>query len=100
LWSKKIHAVLGPNVNYTRPTNGNDRVRSFAFAPLADCQRQFASHIGAPGLEWEEPDNEPGSAPRAAVGQTAEDVGEPNGSDALQDAPSIEWEPELEPEPD
>jgi hypothetical protein len=96
VWSKHIRAVLGPNVEDTRPTTGNERVRSIAFAPLAVCRRQFTNHIGAPDLEWEEPDNEPGSAPGAAVGQTAEDTG----SDALHDAPSIEWEPELEPEPD
>ena len=76
------------------------RVRVFQFAPLADCRRQFASHIGAPDMEWQEPDNEPRSAPSVAVGQTTEDVGELTGLDMLQDAPNIEWEPELEPDPD
>ena len=100
-WSKNIHAVLGPNVKDTRPTNGNERVRSFQFAPLADCRRQFASHLGAPDLKWEEPDNEPGSVPDVAVGQTAEDVGDPTDPDALHDAHVLEMEePELEPEPD
>jgi hypothetical protein len=98
-WSKNIHAVLGPNVKDTRPTIGNERVRSFQFAPLADCRRQFASHIGAPDLEWE-PENEPGSSPSAAGGQATEDVGEPTEQDALQDAATIELEPELEPERD
>jgi hypothetical protein len=101
LWSKNIHAVLGPNVKDTRPTNGNERVRSFQFAPLTDCQRQFAIHLGAPDLKWEEPDNEPGSVPDVAVGQTTEDVGDPTDPDALHDAHVLEMEePELEPEPD
>jgi hypothetical protein len=34
------------------------------------------------------------------VGLAAEDVGEPTEPDALHDAPSLEWEPELEPDPD
>jgi hypothetical protein len=100
LWSKNIRDALGSNVNETRPTIAGNRARLFQFTPLADCQHQFASHLGAPDLEWQEPDNEPRSAPSVAVGQTAEDVGRPTGSDALQSAPSIEWEPELEPEPD
>jgi len=66
---------------------------------LADCRHQFASHLGASDLEWES-DNEPKSDARAAVGQTPQDIGEPTGSDALQDAPSIEFEPELEPDLD
>lgn len=99
-WSKKIHKVLGPNVKVTRETKATGRVRDFQFTPLPDCRRQFASHIDAPDMEWQELDNEPRSAPSVAVAQTAEDVGEPTGSDALQDAPSIEWEPELEPDPD
>jgi hypothetical protein len=97
VWSKIIHAVLGPNVKDTRPTDGNERVRSFQFAPLTDCRRQFASHIGAPDLEWE-PEDEPKSDPGGAVRQTAEDVGEPTELDALLDAPNLEWEPELEPD--
>ena len=52
LWSKKIHAVLGPSVKDTRPTRGNGRVRSFQFAPIGDCRRQFASHLGSPNMEW------------------------------------------------
>jgi hypothetical protein len=65
-WSKKIHAVLGPSVTDTRPTNGIERVRSFQFAPLADCRRQFASHLGATDLEWE-PDEERERIPGPAV---------------------------------
>ena len=98
LWSKKIRALLGPCVKDIRP--GKDRVRSFQFAPLADCRRQFETHARAPHIEWE-PENEPTSHPGVAiVRQTIEDVGEPTVADALHDAPSIEWEPELEPEPD
>ena len=58
VWSKNIHAALGPNVKDTRLTKDNGRVRSFQFAPLADCRRQFEIHAGAPNIEWE-PDNEP-----------------------------------------
>jgi Family of unknown function (DUF5906) len=101
VWSKNIHAALGQNVKDKRLTNDNGRVYSFQFAPLADCRRQFASHLGAPDLKWEEPDNEPGSVPDVAVGQTAEDVGDPTDPDALHDAHVLEMEePELEPEPD
>jgi hypothetical protein len=49
LWSKKIRAALGQCVADTRP----NRVRSFQFAPLADCRRQFETHAGAPNIEWE-----------------------------------------------
>src|ERR1035437_8301090 len=38
LWSKKIRAVLGSHVDETRPAIAGNRVRSFAFAPLADCR--------------------------------------------------------------
>jgi hypothetical protein len=57
LWSKKIHAVLDPNVKDTRPTHGNERIRSFHFAPLGDCRRQFASHLGAPDMDWQPDEN-------------------------------------------
>jgi hypothetical protein len=100
LWSKKIRALLGACVSGKKEKTNEGRVRVFQFAPLADCRRQFASHIGAPDMEWQEPDNEPRSAPSVAVGQTTEDVGELTGLDMLQDAPNIEWEPELEPDPD
>ena len=97
VWSKTIRTMLGSCVSDTRQQTSMGRVRSFQFASLADCRRQFASHIGAPDLEWE-PDNEPETAPGASDGRTAEDIGEPAESDAPQDAPSIEWEPELEPD--
>jgi len=99
LWSKAIRSMLGSCVRDTRQQTSFGRVRSFQFAPLADCRRQFANHIGAPDLEWE-PDNEPDPAPGVTVGLAAEDVGEPTEPDALHDAPSLEWEPELEPDPD
>jgi hypothetical protein len=67
LWSKKIRAALGQCIRDARP----EGVRSFQFASLAECRRQFASHLGDPDLEWEEPDDQP----PAAVGETAEDVG-------------------------
>ncbi len=34
LWSKTIRTVLGPSVGDTRQKSGNERVRSFQFAPL------------------------------------------------------------------
>ena len=53
LWSKNIQAALGPHIRLTRPSKGDTRIRSFQFAPLGDCRRQFASHLRAPDLEWE-----------------------------------------------
>jgi hypothetical protein len=58
VWSKKLRTALGPHIDATRPTKGKARVRSFQFAPLDDCRRQFASHLCAPDLEWET-ENEP-----------------------------------------
>jgi len=89
VWSKNIHTVLGPNVKDTRPTKDHGRVRVFQFAPIADCRRQFANYLGAPDLKWEEPENEPGVAPGATAAQIGVDVAEPDGLDALHDAPSI-----------
>jgi hypothetical protein len=101
LWAKKIRALLGACVSVKKQKTDKGRVRMFQFAPLADCRRQFASHLGAPDLKWEEPDNEPGSVSDVAVGQTAEDVGDPTDPDALHDAHVLEMEElELEPEPD
>lgn len=95
VWSKKIRAVLGQSVVDTRQTTGSERVRSFKFAPLTECRRRFAAHAVAPNIEWEL-ENEPMPAePRAQ--QTAEDVGEPTETDLWPDAPSNEWEPDLEP---
>ena len=62
-WAKKIRTVLGPNVKETRPTTGKERVRSFKFAPLSDCRQQFAIHLGAPDLEWDELQSEPEDEP-------------------------------------
>jgi hypothetical protein len=98
VWSKKMRTALGRCVTDTKQKTGTERVRLFQFAPLSDCRRQFATHVGAPHIEWE-PENEPNSDPAVAIVRpTAEDVGEP--TDALQSTPSIEWEPELDPDPD
>ena len=100
LWSKSIRDALGSCMNETRPGIAGNRVRQFVFAPLADCRRQFANHLGDPNLEWDS-ENEPESGSDVAVGQTTEDVGEPTDPDALHDAHVLEMEePELEPEPD
>ena len=53
MWSKKMRKALGPCVSDMRQTQGNERIRSFQFAQLADCRRQFAAHLGAPEIEWE-----------------------------------------------
>jgi Family of unknown function (DUF5906) len=93
VWSKKIHAALGPHIDTTRRTIGGGRVRSFQFAPLADCRQQFAFHLGAPDLDWDEekqPDNQ-----LLAVPEGLWDYEE----DYLDD-PNDEWEPETDPEPD
>jgi hypothetical protein len=66
-WSKNIRKALGQCVGDTRPSG----VRSFQFKPLADCRREFGSHLRDQDLEWEPDDRFTG----AVVGQTAE----PNG---------------------
>jgi hypothetical protein len=38
VWSKKMRAALGRCVADTKQKTGSDRVRSFQFAPLADCR--------------------------------------------------------------
>jgi hypothetical protein len=91
VWSKIVRTTLGPQVKVTRPTVGATRLRSFELASLEDCRGQFANHVGAPDLAWDEPDEPIG----ADSGQTTEDVGVPN-------AHGSEHEPEREPdeEPD
>jgi len=107
LWSKNIRTALGPQVSQTRPTVAGNRVRSFAFGPLADCRRQFELHVGAPNIEWG-PENE---LPEPTQNQR-EDVGwEPEPNDPREDLwayededrfdpPNDEWEPETDPEPE
>jgi hypothetical protein len=80
LWSKKIRSALGPCVTDTRP----NRIRSFQFAPLADCRRRFEIHAGAPNIEWQpmdEPENPPpglsspiSGIPQSALNQAAADL--------------------------
>jgi hypothetical protein len=64
-WAKKIHQLLNPTK--TRRALGGipGRVRSFAFAPLAECRRRFEAHIGAP-IQWE-PESDPISAQHHSV---------------------------------
>jgi hypothetical protein len=97
LWSKKIRKVLSPCVEDVRETIGAQRVRSLKFASLADCRRQFEAHVGAPDIEWESA-GAPEPATVATVRQTSEEVGDPIVLDAVHGAPSIQCEPELEPE--
>jgi hypothetical protein len=93
VWSKKIRTALGPHIDATRPTKGNARVRSFQFAPLDDCRRQFASHLCAPDLEWEA-ENEP-------INQSREvPEGMWDHEDSRLNARDTEWEPETDPEPE
>ena len=53
VWSKKVRSMLGHCVADTRQKIGNRRDRAFKFAPLSDCRCQFATHAGAPNIEWE-----------------------------------------------
>jgi hypothetical protein len=97
VWSKKIRTALGPHINTTRPTKGNARVRSFQFAPLDDCRRQFASHLSALDLEWEaenEPINQSREVPEGMWDH------EDSGLDARDTEWETEWEPETDPEPE
>ena len=96
LWSRKIRKVLGPCVEDARPTTRGERVYSLKFAPLADCRHQFEIHVGAPNIEWEAA-VAPEPATDTAVRQTADHLGDPSALDAVDDAPSIECEPESEP---
>lgn len=57
VWSKNVRTMLGPSIGDTRQQSGTQRIRSFQFASLSDCRRQFAQHIGAPDLEWEPADD-------------------------------------------
>ena len=89
VWSKKMRAALGRCVADTKQKTGSERVRLFQFAPLDACRLQFGNHVGAPDIEWEL-ENEPMLHPGVAI----------TGSDTLLDAPSIEMDAELEPDPD
>jgi len=108
LWSRQIRKVLGPCVKDARharhttcfklnDAQTTDRVRSFKFAPLADCRRRFETHVCAPNIEWEAA-VAPEPATDTTVRQTADHLGNPAVLDAVGDAPSIECEQESEPE--
>jgi hypothetical protein len=95
VWSKKVRKALRRCVSDTRQTQGTDRIRCFQFASLVDCRRQFATHVGAPDIEWEPENNAP---------QNSDTIGEATALIAPPDAPELEWETEpdfeWEPEPD
>jgi hypothetical protein len=93
VWSKNIRAALGLHITPTRPTKGNMRVRSFQFAPLDVCRRQFASHLCAPDLAWEtenQPNNQSPELPESLW----------DCEDTRLDALDTKWEPETDPEPE
>ena len=90
LWSKKIRDVFGPCIRDTRPTTHKERTRSFEFAPLGDCRRRFALHLGAPNIEWET-ENE--TSCEKPVSQSIQGVRQPSQPGARVDAPDSEWEP-------
>jgi hypothetical protein len=98
VWSKKMRTALGQCVADTKQKTGSERVRMFQLAPLSDCRRQFATHVGAPNIEWE-PENEPKLNPRVAdIQHAAAAVGEPIAPDKLHDAHVLEMEePDNEP---
>jgi hypothetical protein len=93
VWAKNIRVALDSHINSTRPTKGATRVRSFQFAPLDDCRRQFASHLCAPDLEWDA-----GNQPNNQSQEVPEDMW--NYDDSRLDALDTEWEPETDPEPE
>jgi len=96
VWSKKLRELLGPCMEDARQKNYTQRVRAFKFAPLADCRRQFASHSGAPNIEWE-PANEEADYP-APASRAAEHSGEATEPNALDGASELECEPVIEPD--
>lgn len=53
VWSKNIRNILVTCVADKRETAAS-RPRLFNFAPLANCRRQFETHVGAPNIEWAE----------------------------------------------
>jgi hypothetical protein len=123
VWSRNID-VLDPHE--TRPSVAGMRVRSFVFAPLADCRSRFEKHVGAPTIVWESHEDNldheleikpmnTGSAPKirpalqpeaptggAALGELARHDG-PTGFEQLamlaRDE-SVGWEQEYEPTDD
>jgi hypothetical protein len=84
VWSKKLRELLGPCMEDTRQKAYNQRARAFKFAPLADCRRQFATHAGAPNIEWESANEEDECS--APASQAAEHSGKPIEPDALVEA--------------
>jgi hypothetical protein len=87
IWAKKARAALGLCLGDTR--SGRERVRSFQFKPLADCRRQFATHIGAPNIEWD-PEND--------ATQNCEDADQATASIAPLDIPPLRREPANNPD--
>lgn len=85
-WAKKIRTRLGLCVANKRETIG-ERARLTEFGPLADCRYQFAKSVGAPDLEWEEPDKQPNPATSAAG------VDEPTELGALLGVPGVDGRP-------
>jgi hypothetical protein len=73
-WAKNVRKVLRSCVKVVRPAVNGVRVRSFEFAPLDDCRQQFAKHVGARDLEWEEPDDDPSPADVGEGGMTIDDI--------------------------
>jgi hypothetical protein len=51
VWSKKIRSAFGRCLTDARI--GQARDRSFRFASLAACRRQYEIYAGAPNIEWE-----------------------------------------------
>ena len=70
---------------------GCRRVRVLRLAPLADCRRQFASHLGAPDLEWEAESQPDSQSPEDQSQEVPEDMSDCD--DACLDLPDGEWEP-------
>ena len=54
MWAKNILKALDSCLGQTRINNtAKERERKLVLAPLIDCRSRFATHIGAPNIEWE-----------------------------------------------
>jgi hypothetical protein len=94
IWARKIRKLLGSCVQEARHKDSltNVRTRSFRFAPLGDCRREFALRAGAPNMEWEAEEGE-----RADVaGQVNHDADGPAKLQTPVDSPKLAPESDTE----
>ncbi len=96
-WSKAIRKALGTQLNEKRPTVNGERFRLFSLAPLDDCRRKFARHIGDPDMTWDQ-DQDECSAEGPDVEPDWDLVAESARIEETLDR--AEYEPDLEPDYD